>query len=109
MTTVAIVFMVSFVLGLGITTESGQSKCEKSLYKSSEIVDIYYAPGARNLAYHKKCKYTLTPRVCNSCMTKYILRSDYDYYKEQYEKKELMRYPFPKRFDLDRVYPAKNY
>ena len=40
-------------------------------------------------------------------MTKYIPRNDYDYHKEQYEKKNNTAYPFLKRFDLRRVYDFK--
>ena len=97
------IVVIVTLIGFAITVDSGKDRCEIT----NDIVDIYYAPGQRHLSYHKKCRYTLTPRKCDICMTKYIPRNDYDHHKEQYEKKNNTAYPFLKRFDLRRVYDFK--
>jgi len=70
-----------------------------------EIVDLYCPVGTN--CYHNSCRYTVT--YCRNCVKKELGRNEnsYGWYKRQWELSYNAPFPYPRRYDLDKVYEPK--
>lgn len=97
-------FIGFFAVLIGLAT--GFNEASKD-YCDGEIVDIYYPKEQEGVAYDTECPYTKTLLNCEFCGVEYIRRDKYDIIKKSFELRYQMKYPYPKRYDTDKVYPAR--
>ena len=95
------VFAVSFMLSISMMPLiTAQLPCK-------DIIDIYYARPLESQAYDVNCRYTKTEIACVGCANVYISRKHYNRFVTEYKKKNIGPCPFPRRTDVDRVFPAR--
>lgn len=98
---VVALFLVVFG-GCIVSERISSDKCR------GDIIDIYYPLGQEYAAYHIDCPYTKTMINCSNCQKKDVSRNHY----EKYIYNEFIKYNreviFPKRTDVDNLYPPRN-
>ncbi len=78
----------------------------KDMIPCKDIIDIYYTKELEAQAYDTECRYTKTEIYCNKCANVYISRKYYSRWVDNYKKENDGPVPFPKRSDMDRLFPA---
>ncbi len=73
---------------------------------NNDIVDIYYPADKSHIAYDDDCPFTKTMINCNNCSMYFVRRSQYYKFAKSYTDLG-MKPPFPKRYDIYRVYQPK--